>query len=480
MITPHFRVSQDNDHVYLFIHAPYTNLKEVEYFSNESDFRFVASPYFLRLNLPGLVEESEGSDVHYDLEKGDFTVKLQKKIPGENFKDLDLLSVLLAPNPQKTLQPKITLEGESTVAESEGEDSSDEWFLEQTVSDNKAKEAVSCYGYGFANKATDLFRSHEAEMMEIVDIRNADLKDQEQRRREREVKELEDFNEDHYLADLMDPLSLLLNALKMAPPYLDSDINLTTEEEDYIISLPKKSYLVSKVQKKILSLTVVGLVYSWAYDRRVTEGDHCIESGWAIAKVCPVLSYFEDFEDLRFLLVACVRRSITYPMLRSWDLSLLTIKDTSSIFRKGKLAILKCLLKVRKLFMESDPRYILNQLYLDDLCVWIQFVKEEKIKLLADAIEKCEIKKSDMNLNLDELEYAAKLVAEEEREIGEMSKNLIKIKMEDSDDIDPEDIYLNLDELEYAANLVAEGEKREIDPEDSSLSSFYSTDSESD
>jgi len=59
-------------------------------------------------------------------------------------------------------------------------------------------------------------------MMEIVDIRNADLKDQEQRRREREVKELEDFNEDHYLADLMDPLSLLLNALKMAPPYLDS------------------------------------------------------------------------------------------------------------------------------------------------------------------------------------------------------------------------------------------------------------------
>ena len=75
-------------------------------------------------------------------------------------------------------------------------------------------------------------------------------------------------------------------------------------------------------------------------------------------------------------------------MLRSWDLSLLTIKDTSSIFRKGKLAILKCLLKVRKLFMESDPRYILNQLYLDDLCVWIQFVKEEKIKLLADAIEK--------------------------------------------------------------------------------------------
>ena len=47
------------------------------------------------------------------------------------------------------------------MAESEGEDSSDEWFLEQTVSDNKAKDAVSCYGYGFANKATDLFRSHE-------------------------------------------------------------------------------------------------------------------------------------------------------------------------------------------------------------------------------------------------------------------------------------------------------------------------------
>lgn len=41
----------------------------------------------------------------------------------------------------------------------------------------------------------------------------------------------------------------------------------------------------------------------------------------------------------------------------------------------GKAAVLKCLLDIHKIFMESDPAYILNDLFITDYCIWIQKVK---------------------------------------------------------------------------------------------------------
>lgn len=41
----------------------------------------------------------------------------------------------------------------------------------------------------------------------------------------------------------------------------------------------------------------------------------------------------------------------------------------------GKAAVLKCLLDIHKIFMESDPAYILNDLFITDYCIWIQKIK---------------------------------------------------------------------------------------------------------
>lgn len=41
----------------------------------------------------------------------------------------------------------------------------------------------------------------------------------------------------------------------------------------------------------------------------------------------------------------------------------------------GKACILRCLLEVHRVFRESEPAYILNDLYVSDYCVWIQRVK---------------------------------------------------------------------------------------------------------
>jgi len=42
----------------------------------------------------------------------------------------------------------------------------------------------------------------------------------------------------------------------------------------------------------------------------------------------------------------------------------------------GRRQIVKCLIDIRRLFIETgDQRYILNDLYIDDYCVWTQHIR---------------------------------------------------------------------------------------------------------
>lgn len=48
MLTPRFQITQTDLEVTIIIHAPYANIKDVEIYAEENDFRFYATPYYLR------------------------------------------------------------------------------------------------------------------------------------------------------------------------------------------------------------------------------------------------------------------------------------------------------------------------------------------------------------------------------------------------------------------------------------------------
>ena len=51
-------------------------------------------------------------------------------------------------------------------------------------------------------------------------------------------------------------------------------------------------------------------------------------------------------------------------------------------FFPGKVEVLTCFLKIHSIFKKREPYYLLNQLYIEESCVWVQWAKEDNIRNL--------------------------------------------------------------------------------------------------
>lgn len=92
------------------------------------------------------------------------------------------------------------------------------------------------------------------------------------------------------------------------------------------------------------------------------------------------------FTTIQQTVVCFVRRSLCFPLYRNFKLSQQIVKDVVSILKGGRKSVLHCFLKIYHLFNKSDTRYILNQLYIRDYCVWIQRADEDTIRSLGESL----------------------------------------------------------------------------------------------
>jgi len=70
--------------------------------------------------------------------------------------------------------------------------------------------------------------------------------------------------------------------------------------------------------------------------------------------------------------------------------------------------VLKCLLFARTVFEHSGSHYLLNKLYVDDFCMWVQGLHSDALDRLARDVNgaKKRLRKVDVGFDLDELERA--------------------------------------------------------------------------
>lgn len=448
MLTPSFSVTQDKNAITIKIRAPHAKVQDTDIYINGCEFRFFCKPYFLRLHFSGNLVEDGQECAKYDFDTGFFTVVVSKEISGEEFVGLDMISKLLAPPEEKhCVRPVIEELSESSNTSEAAEQLEDsiDWYFEQDPVRDAIPECVTgTCSYGFANKKSGIITKIQDEFIGVFDIKNPDSVDGDKRTCSRVQQEQEKFSDDHYLFDLFenDEVKELLEYKPWWENLADSkDIVLTEMEHQQILKLPFRKQLLDTRETQIVSIGLVDIVFSYAYNTRITMGEENIESAWNVSKLSSTLSWFETFNNLHSVLIASFRRSVCFPLIRHFQLSATVLQDTRQIFALGRMSLLKCLLEVHQCMNKGDMHYILNDLYVTDYCLWLQSCSDKIISSLAEALSKELVDKNELGFDLMELEQAAHSCIEEEhcknveevvRKAGELHINQAE---EDSDDI---------------------------------------------
>ncbi|KAI8881454.1 SHQ1-domain-containing protein [Backusella circina FSU 941] len=471
MLTPSFKVDQDNDSVTITIDAPYVRAQDVDLYVEDSEFRFYLRPYFLRIHFPGNIVEDEQFKTAYDPSPGQFTIKISKVTKGEHFPDLDMLSKLLArkgeadKDKNKDKKPLIEVIGETTDMDVEGGEEKNEfqdaidfnWEIPQQVP--TAPDLQLAAHYGFNNQYTGYFRHVQETMNEINELENIEQSTLESRHEERLERENISFDEDHYcmdyinndeIQDLIKFKSVYAKELKriqknskeaevkkpliqeVTPNDASTDIDMnglkiedtqeslikfTSKDNEFMRNLPRKEYLLSNEKSTYLGL--VDLMFAYSYNYRLTEGENNVESVWCIGKISSMLSSLEQHITLKEVIVSSFRRALTYPLYRNFELCEKILQDVYILFKLGKRAILKALLDMKDVFDHHDVYYIYSKVYLDDYCVWIQHASDNVLRTLAHELHHFVVKKEETGWELEELEEVARHMSQMEGEMGQ-------------------------------------------------------------
>lgn len=312
-------------------------------------------------------------------------------------------------------------------ASSESLDDEFDWTIEQTLVDEGVAKYLSGNSYGFANSKLGIFERLNDEILLAIDLKEPARKTILQRRAERMADEALNFDDDHYLTSLHEDCNEIDKLIQWIAPWDEIDsYGLCDDEKFRLKNLPKKEYLLDRAENMRVLLGLVDLLFAFAYDVRTTEGDHTSESNWTIYKLSATLSWLETFDNLKETLITCMRRSLCFPYHRNWRLSIKVIEDVQRILKTGKKCTLKCLLKIHELLNRTvDLRYILNDLYITDYCVWIQTVSDKSLNNLGESIKQAvtEISKEDVGLDIVLLEKAAEETLKED-ELRKLTSNM--------------------------------------------------------
>lgn len=408
VLVPSFTIEQTETHVILHIRVPYVKISMAELLIEGTDFSFYCKPYLLKLTFPHeVLSESDLSSAKYDPDdnNGTLTVMLCKQESGLHFPDLDILSKLL------TTQSIANLH--TAVEESGIEVLHSEHFVDQEEDDEENEEIIgphrndtpltiasssSSFSYGFNNQYSSIFSRARELLPEYAEISDPDHFSPAIRRSTRIALENQAFDAYRYLGDFTDGEDdpVYQAAMSYQPFWViawDQRQNSKEKIADEVLlqfssleteimtqKLKNKEFLIAdnSIEQQSLLFNLVDIIFSFAYDHRLTEGDENgnTESAYNITRLSAVFSCFEQYvppqDDVLTVIKFCMRRVVAYPYLRHWKLGRKILGDVAKIFLLGKRAVFKCLLQLYHIFEHTETHYLLNKVFITDYCSWIQ------------------------------------------------------------------------------------------------------------
>jgi protein SHQ1 len=177
------------------------------------------------------------------------------------------------------------------------------------------------------------------------------------------------------------------------------------------------------------------MLFSYAYECRTTQHEPTPESAWTLASLIPACSALDppnssplqpltfSTEELTTTLVASYRRSLAFPLYRSWILAEACKMDAARLLCNGKRTVVRCLLEMKSIFDHHEIYYVYSKIWIDDFCVWAQaYAKyvcsssfytlrltvnsDDVLVRLGKCVLTLEIEKSSASWDLEQLEAA--------------------------------------------------------------------------
>ena len=149
--------------------------------------------------------------------------------------------------------------------------------------------------------------------------------------------------------------------------------------------------LTTPIQTHYLYLTLVTLLFSYAYESRTNQQDRTPESAWTICSLTPAFSALDppspelpytpiivpdpntfSSQELIATFVPSYRRSLAFPLHRSFALAEACHLDVSQILLRGKRTVVRCLLEMKRILDHHEVYYVYSKVWVDDFCSWTQ------------------------------------------------------------------------------------------------------------
>ncbi len=134
-------------------------------------------------------------------------------------------------------------------------------------------------------------------------------------------------------------------------------------------------------------LTLINILFSYSYETRTTHHDPTPESAWTISSLTPCFSALDpppycdqsafhadvfSPSEIASTVVASYRRSLAFPLYRSFALAERCRLDVAELLMKGRRTLARCLLEIKDVLDRHEVYYIYSKIWVNDFCVWIQ------------------------------------------------------------------------------------------------------------
>ncbi|CAB4252865.1 similar to Saccharomyces cerevisiae YIL104C SHQ1 Chaperone protein required for the assembly of box H/ACA snoRNPs and thus for pre-rRNA processing [Maudiozyma barnettii] len=313
-----------------------------------------------------------------------------------------------------------------------------DWEIEQTVPNDDANDMLG-FKYGFNNSYNDIIGVSLSNGNDINELNDPEHTSANDRVGERIEKGNFKFDAEYYISEYMTSKygteeDIEINGIKelmsfnppLAKQFLkwykknpsnDDPMPIEFNEKEQAQmqnNLPKKEYFVDPQCMKTNYITILSLLFSYTFEQIENEGTHNSETSWTIGKLTPQISFLDQQlkldnvgangiveisqtnlnnggnnsvgEDsiIRVAIECGIKRSLSYPLHRNFQLSQKAWKNAYYLLRGGKRLVIKALLDIHECFRFHDIYYVYNKALLDDLCSWfISYGDEVIIRSLA-------------------------------------------------------------------------------------------------